>query len=344
MDWAANLIKRFFDISDEMQAELSERWRRNGNRRTILLLLVIGCAGAYIYLNAIRPPADFPAKEIVTVPSGENLRAISETLEEDGIVRSALMFRAMTILLGHEHDLRAGDYIFKTPLDVFQIARAIGIGAYGLEPIKITIPDGTTVAQMSTIYAALLPHFNAQNFVAEAQPLEGFLYPDTYYFLPNATETTVIEAMRQDFDTQELSIQPQIEAFGQPLENVVIMASIVESEAGNTQDRRTIAGVLWNRIAKGMPLQADVTLVYELGKGDFQLTRQDLQADTPYNTYVRKGLPPTPINSPGLDALKAAVTPVKSNYLYYMADKNGVTHYCATYACQAANQKEYLGN
>ncbi len=337
-------LKKYFELFDTWQQELSERWRHHNNRRTILLLIIIGGACTYIYLYAIRPPVQFPSQQIITVPSGENLRAISETLEEGGIVRSALMFRIMTTLLGHERDLRAGDYIFKMPQNVFEVARSIGIGAYGLEPVKITIPDGTTVQEMSVIYASLLPHFNADNFIAQAQPLEGFLYPDTYYLLPNATETTVIEAMRQDFDAHELSIQPQIETFGQPLENVVIMASIIEQEANNTQDRRMIAGVLWNRIKKGMPLQADVTLVYALGKGDFQLTLQDLQSDSPYNTYTHKGLPPAPIDSPGLDALVDAVTPIKSNDLYYMADKTGVTHYCATFACQEANEEEYLGN
>jgi UPF0755 protein len=197
---------------------------------------------------------------------------------------------------------------------------------------------------MATIFSIELQDFNAQDFLAQAQPLEGYLFPDTYFFLPNATAGIVIQAMQQDFNLQIATIEPQIEAFGKPLSQDVIMASIVEKEANNTQDRRMIAGVLWNRIGKGMPLQVDVTLQYTLPIADSQLTLSELQSDTPYNTYTHSGLPPGPIDSPSLDSLLAAVTPIKSNYLYYLADKNGVTHYCKTFTCQEANEREYLGN
>jgi UPF0755 protein len=168
------------------------------------------------------------------------------------------------------------------------------------------------------------------------------LFPDTYFFLPNATENTVIEAMRQDFDRHEITIAKEVAAFGRPLSDAVIMASIVEREASNPDDRRTIAGVLWNRIDRGMPLQTDVTFIYTLGKTDSQITMSDLQSDSLYNTYKHKGLPPTPIGSPSLDSLLSTVTPIKSNYLFYLADGQGVTHYCATFACQLQNERVYL--
>lgn len=338
-----NLIERSLAYLDDLQERLSARWRENANRRTILIILVLGLLSIYTYLYLIRPPDQFPLQKIITVPSGESGKVVSEILEEDGVVRSALMFRIMATLLGHERDLRAGDYIFTEPLDVFHVARTIGIGAYGLEPLKIRIPEGATVREMATVFSIELQDFNAQNFLAQAEPLEGYLFPDTYFFLPNATENTVIEAMRQDFDMHEATIETQVEAFGHPLSDDVTMASIVEREANNTADRRMIAGVLWNRIARGMPLQSDVTLQYTLPIADSQLTESDLQSPSPYNTYTNKGLPPGPIGSPSLDSLLAAVTPIKSNYLYYLADASGVTHYCATFACQLANEREYLG-
>jgi len=338
-----NFIARSLLYLDELQAKLSERWRENTNRRTIFIILIIGLLSIYTYLYLIRPPDQFPLQTIVTVPSGESSKQISEILEEDGIVRSALMFRIMATILGQERDLHAGDYIFTEPLDVFHVARTIGIGAYGLEPLKIRIPEGATTRQMATVFSIELQNFNAQNFLVQATPLEGYLFPDTYFFLPNATEKTVIEAMQQDFDVHEATIETQVEAFGKPLSDDVIMASIIEREANNTQDRRMIAGVLWNRIARGMPLQSDVTLQYTLPKPDSQLTLADLQSESSYNTYTNKGLPPGPIGSPSLSSLVAAVTPVKSNDLYYLADKSGVTHYCPTFACQLANEKKYLG-
>jgi UPF0755 protein len=338
-----NIVAQILAYLDGLEHSLSNRWRENTNRRTVLIILILGLLSIYTYLYLIRPPDDFPLQKIINIPAGQTGKQVSEILQDDGIVRSAFVFRIMATLLGHERDLHAGDYIFTEPLDVFHVARTIGIGAFGLEPLKIRIAEGETVRQMATIFSIELQDFNPQNFLSEATPLEGYLFPDTYYFLPNADENTVIDSMRQDFDLQVATIQPQIEAFGHPLSDDVIMASIVEREANNTKDRQMIAGVLWNRLARGMPLQTDVTFLYTLGKTDSQLTMTDLQNTSPYNTYTHKGLPPGPIGSPSLDSLLATVTPIKSNYLYYLADSNGVTHYCATFACQQANEREYLG-
>lgn len=339
-----NIVAESLAYLDRLQNRLSERWRENANRRTLIIIILIGALSIYSYLYLIRPPDNFPLQKLVNIPAGESSKQVSELLQEDGIVRSAIVFRLMALIQGYDRDLHAGDYLFTEPLDVFHVARTVGIGAYGLLPLKIRIPEGATVRQMATIFSIELQDFNAQNFLAEAEPLEGYLFPDTYFFLPNANENTVIEAMRQDFDLHEATIQTQVEAFGKPLSDDVIMASIVEREASNTKDRQMIAGVLWNRIARNMPLQADVTLQYTLPKPDSQLTFADLANDSPYNTYVYPGLPPGPIGSPSLDSLLAAVTPTKSNYLYYLADSSGVTHYCATFACQQANEREYLGN
>lgn len=328
---------------ERIEDRLSNRWRENSNRRTVLIILIFGLLSVYTYLYLIRPPDAFPAGTMVTIPSGLSGAQVADVLQADHVVRSALMFRVMTVITGHRKDLHAGDYIFKAPLDVYHVARVVGIGAYGLLPIKIRVPEGATVRQMATLFSVELEHFDAQHFLEIAQPLEGYLFPDTYYFLPNADENTVVAAMRQDFDLHIATIQSQIEDFGHPLSEDVIMASILEREAGDLQDRRMIASALWNRIAKGMPLQADVTLQFTLPKSDFALTMADLQSDSLYNSYNHKGLPPGPIGSPSLDSLLASVTPVKSNYLFYLADSSGVTHFCATYECQRANEQLYFG-
>jgi UPF0755 protein len=127
-----------------------------------------------------------------------------------------------------------------------------------------------------------------------------------------------------------------------PLKDVVIMASILEREAHNLDDRRMIAGVLYNRLKIDMRLQVDVTFLYTLGKGTFQITDADLASDNPYNTYKHKGLPPGPIGSPSLQSLIAAVTPTKNKYLYFLADHNGVTHFCEDYDCQLENKAKYF--
>lgn len=323
-------------------ATLSLRWREHTNRRTIIVTVVAGILATGVYVTAIEPPDDFPINQLVSVPSGQTLKEVATTLSEQRVIRSPLAFRALVKVMGDERTVHAGDYLFKEPLDVFSIARAIAIGQYGLEPERIRIPEGATRKEMAYIYGRHLQRFNGENFFEQTRDLEGYLFPDTYFFLPNATEDTVIQAMRQNFDTQIATIQPPIASSTRSLREIVIMASIIEREAYNSADRRMISGILWNRMKRGMPLQVDVTFAYTLGKGTFQLTTKDLTSNDPYNTYKFKGLPPTAIGSPSLDSIVAALRPTKSDYLYFLADHNGVTHYCKTYACQLANKELYF--
>jgi UPF0755 protein len=326
---------------DRIQQTLSTRWRENSNRRTVLVLLFCASLSTYAYLTLIAPPDEFPVDELVTIPSGLSVTEIGDVLARAHLVRSPIMFRVMETVLGHDRDLRAGDYVFKEPLDVYTLARRIGIGAYGLEPRRIRIPEGSTMRHMSTILRAQLPHFNSEHFLARTSELEGYLFPDTYFFLPNATEDTVIAAMRQNFDLHRATIQKQIDAFAHPLADVVTMASIVELEAFNTADRRMIAGVLWNRIKRHMALQADVTVIYATGNA--RILRTDLATTSVYNTYTHPGLPPGPIGSPSMDSLIAAVTPTKTDALFYLAGPDGVTHFSNTYEEHVRNIGLYLG-
>ena len=321
----------------------SERWRLRANRRTVIATIVLGLVIGALYLFVIRPPSDFPAGELVTIPEGQTLSEIAGTLHESGAIRSPLAFRIIVKVLREDRMLHAGDYLFKEPVSTFSVADRVAQGAFGLEPFRFRIPEGATVKQMADIYSKLLQRFEKDTFIAKATPDEGYLFPDTYFFLPNATEKTVIEAMRQNFDAQVPTSTPEIASSDHSVHDIVIMASILEREARNYEDRQLIAGVLWRRIKIGMPMQADATFLYTLGKGSFDLTMADLRSDSPYNTYTHKGLPPTPIGSPSLDSIRAAADPVDKGYLYYMADNTGVTHYSKTYAQQQANVRLYLG-
>jgi len=336
-------LEKYFIRFEHVEGEISDRWRLHANRMSLMILIAVGLAALLLYLFVIQPPEKFPVDQLVSVPTGQTLSQVSQTLYEDGVIRSPLAFRLLTKILGHERGVQAGDYLFKQPLDIFTIARSISIGAFGLEAQHIRIPEGATTKEMSIIFSSKLERFNQANFLAQAQPIEGYLFPDTYYFLPNATEDMVIQAMRQNFDTHEAQIDPMIQASGRSLRDIVIMASLVEREARNTDDRRKIAGVLWNRIDRDMALQVDVTFLYTIGKGTFDLTMKDLLSDSPYNTYKNKGFPPTPIGSPSLDSLMAAADPIKSDYLFYLADNSGITHFSKTYAEHARKQKLYLG-
>lgn len=336
-------LEKIFDTGHRVLTELSFRWREHTNRRTIIILLLAGSLSAYLYIFTIRPPDTFPVDTLVAVPAGLSLQETATMLEKTGVVRSSLALRVLVTLMGDERTVRAGDYLFKEPRDVFSVARALALGQYGLEPFRVRIPEGAMVKEMAVIFGRQLERFNANNFEAQAKPQEGYLFPDTYFFLPNATEDIVIQALRQNFDQQIATISLQIASSSHSLSDIVIMASIIEREARKPEDRRKIAGVLWNRLDRGMLLQVDAAFLYTLGKGTFQLTMKDLVSDSPYNTYRNKGLPPTPIGSPSLDSLLAAAAPIENDYLYYLADNHGVTHYSKTYKEHVRKKRLYLG-
>ena len=335
-------LEELFDKGHGLLGRLGERWDLHANRRTLIILVVIGALTTFFYLRVIQPPDAFPLNQLVAVSAGQSLGEVAQAIEDAEVVRSALALEVVVKLLGNERNVHAGDYLFKEPLDIFSVAHKLAVGAYGLEPTRVRIHEGATTMEMAALLDKQFERFDADNFLAQTKLQEGYLFPDTYFFLPNVTEDTVIQAMRQNFDAKIEPLLPQIASSTRSLSDIVIMASIIEREARNSADRRMISGVLWNRIARGMPLQVDVTFLYTIGKGTFQLTNRDLLTDSPYNTYMRKGLPPTAIGSPSLDSLEAAVNPTKNNYLYFLADHSGVTHFCKTYACQLANKARYF--
>ena len=339
----AEKVESSYERLHNRYLKFTERWQQHANRRTVIATIAIGLVVGALSLFVIRPPANFPSGELVTIDEGQSLSEIAQTLEKSGVIRSDHAFRIIVKVLREDRMLHAGDYLFKEPVSIFAVASRVAQGAFGLEPFRFRIPEGATVKQMAGIYSTVLQRFNKDKFTAAALPQEGYLFPDTYFFLPNATEKTVIDAMRQNFDTQVPTSTPEIASSTHSLHDLVIMASILEREARNYEDRQLIAGVLWRRIKIGMPMQADATFLYTLGKGSFDLTMADLRSDSPYNTYKNKGLPPTPIGSPSLDAIRAAANPVDKGYLYYMADNTGVTHYSKTYAGQQENVRLYLG-
>ena len=336
-------LKKFFRVSDSMQTHLSRLWRTDTNLRSLIIIIIGGLLAVLVYTQIVEPPAAFPTGELVSIPSGSSLAEVGTVLAENNVIQSPLTFRVLITLFAGSRGAKAGDYIFKEPLNVWDIARAVSLGQFGLEPVRIRIPEGARAVDMAVLYGSVLPRFNPDRFLSEALPQEGFLFPDTYFFLPNVREDTVIQAMRQNFDSRVATYTPELATSTYSLRDIVTMASIIEREARNSKDRHLIAGVLWNRIARGMPLQVDVTFLYTIGKNTFQLTTKDLITDSPYNTYTRKGLPPGPIGSPSLDSIDAALNPTRNKFFFYLADNTGVTHYSKTYQEHLQNKALYLG-
>ncbi len=297
------------------------------------------------YVFGWRSPRPFPANALITVERGEPLSQIADSFEEKHIIRSSFFLKLFIAFLGGEKRVVAGDYYFPAPANVFTVVKMLRKGEFGLIAQRVTIPEGTSSMEMAGILQKYLPAFNAEDFVGEVadNDYEGYLFPDTYFFMPNTKASDVILMMRENFARQIKPYEEDILKFKKPIDEVVIMASIIEDEANGTlESKRIVSGILWKRLRMEMPLQVDAAFQYYNGKNSYTLTKEDLAEDHEYNTYKNKGLPPTAITNPGIDALRAAITPTPTEYLYFMSDKKGNMYYAQTFEQHKLNRELHL--
>lgn len=294
------------------------------------------------FLIFIAKPVDFPTKIMVRINNGLSVSSAASILKESHVIDSPIFFRVLVRLIGGGHGVLAGGYYFDKPESIFTVSRRLSKGELGLTPIRVVIPEGLSSKEIAATLAKNLPAFDENSFLKLAGKKEGYLFPDTYNLLPDIQPEEIIALMERNFDQKIASLEIERAAFGRPLKDVITMASILEGEARLLETRRIVAGILWKRLDGGMPLQVDTVFEYINGKNTATLSLDDLKIDSPYNTYLYKGLPPTPISNPGLDAILAAITPVKTKYFYFLTDKNGVMHYAATYEEHLVNKKKYL--
>ncbi len=296
----------------------------------------------YVYFGVYQPSAFFPIRTIITVPEGTSVREVAEILYSAQVIRSPLAFRTVLRFVGENTQVRAGDYYFETPETLMGVAKKVMRGEYGLEPMRVVVPEGVTTYQMATLFAETFDKFDPVTFLMLAEKKEGYLFPDTYFFLPNVTTVEILDTMERTFYDKLGTLEGDIATFGKPIHEVVTMASLLEKEARDDEDRSQIAGVLWHRIDIGMPLQVDAVFGYIKKTATFNPKFSDLEVESPYNTYKNKGLPPGPIGSPSLSSLKAAVTPVVTDALFYLHGKDGVLRIAKTYKEHLVNRRKYL--
>lgn len=292
-----------------------------------------------LYVGFIRAPHAFPAGQLVTIEDGMTVQDAARILEEKNIIASSFLFN---FLAGHFSavGVRSGTYSFEKKLPVFSVVYRVAYGITGAPLIRVTVPEGATTREIAQLFADAVPGFSAERFRALATSKEGYLFPETYIVAPGITEEAVVALMERTFSEKIVAIQDEIDAFGKPLQDVVTMASILEKEARLYETRQTVAGILWKRIEIGMALQVDAVFGYIYDTETFSPTFNQLTAtDSPYNTYQHKGLPPGPISNPGLEALKAAVNPIKTSYLYYLTGSDGTMHYSRTFDEHVANRR-----
>jgi UPF0755 protein len=297
------------------------------------------------YVFAWRPPRPFPVQSLISVERGETLSQIADSFEEKGVIRSSLWLKIFITMWGGQKKIIAGDYYFPEANGVFKIAKMLRKGDFGLIARKITIPEGTSSFEMAKILDKELPSFDPDAFVDEVSDnnYEGYLFPDTYFFMPNTKSSDVILMMRESLTRQIQPYEEDIKKLEKPLNEIVIMASIIEEEASSSLEaKRIVSGILWKRLSLEMPLQVDAPFQYYNGKNSYTLTKDDLKDDHEYNTYINKDLPPTAITNPGIDSLRAAIAPTQTEYLYFLSDKNGGMHYAKDFEGHKRNRELYL--
>ena len=324
------------------RASLWTRIKANFRQRKFLVFFLIGVLVFLRVLVAFSAPADFPAGGIVTVASGDSLKSVGTQLARGGYVRSSTLFLSLATLFGGQRHLSTGDYYFAQPESVVSLAWQLARGHHDLDPVKVTFPEGRDVREMGDILSQRLPGFDQAGFLEYAEPYEGYLFPDTYFFYPKTDPKSVADEMRALFTTRTAGLFTRKSLNGRSEKDIVIMASLIEREAKGDDDRAMIAGILWNRVDRGMELDVDASVAYAQGIPEGSLTRADLAVDSPYNTYIYRGLPPGPIANPGLLALQAALDPAQTDYLYYLHDSHGTIHYAKTYAEHQKNIALYL--
>ena len=325
--------------------KISEKLSFKPNKKilTVIVSAFFLAAGFFYYFFA-SPPADFPVNSIYSIPEKSNLSEIANEAEKNHIIKSALALKVLTILFSGNKGVISGDYVLDRKENVFEIAQRFTDGDFRLSAVKITVPEGFSVYDIAELLSKKddLRNFNKEDFISLAKDKEGYLYPDTYFFLPNIKAKQIIEIMMDNFRDKVELIQKDAKKFNKTFQEVLIMASILEKEVRTAEDRRIVAGILWKRIKIGMPLQVDAVFPYITQKKDRAIAKDDLKINSPYNTYLNKGLPPGPISNPSLDAIESAINPKETKYLFYISDKKGITHFASTLEEHNKNIARYL--
>lgn len=316
----------------------------------VILVLAAGGAGATWVLRPVDPRG---APRLVVIPPGSTAPAAGRLLVAAGVVRNAAHFAALAQLRGVSRGLRPGEYRLSPAMSLPRIVDILARGEVVLH--RVTIPEGFTAAQIAETLAARgladAPRLRAivqsgaadfpYDYLADSGgSLEGYLFPDTYLFPRFLDERAIVAAFLARFDAVVVPLW-RAEGGGRRLHEIVTIASMIEREARLPQEQALIAGVLYNRLRRGWKLEVDATVLYALGRHKSVVTYADLAVDSPYNTYRYAGLPPGPIANPGLGAIRAALHPAATDYLFYVARQDGSHVFSRTLAEHNAAVRRY---
>ncbi len=303
------------------------------------VLVGVGVLAANMVLFTMTPSGE-EARSIVVEP-GMPPGHILKELEDKGVISNQALFKAYMILRRASGKIRAGEYQFPPHLRPAEVLALLLKGDFAKR--RVTIPEGWTMRDIAR-YLGEQKLVEPEDFLRKCQDasfiqslgfsetsLEGYLFPDTYeIYKPKNAEEVLKKFVNRFKEIYSEEFEKRAAAQGLPRQQVVILASIVEKETADDSERPLIASVFLNRLKKDMPLATDPTIIYGIPDFNGNLTREDLTRPSPYNTYLNKGLPPTPISNPGEASLRAVLYPAETNYLYFVSKRDGTHHFSKT--------------
>lgn len=341
------------DLDERLHA-LREPGRRRKERSypgsiVIGLLLVAGILAAvyFIFTSATGGDQERAGSPVaVTVVKGDTLQGVAEKLKEAGIITSASLFELEARVSDQSTRLKPGKYRFRPGTDAEKILATMTAGG-SIPVFEVTVPEGLTRGQTAETVADQ-SKISEENFAAATRSTEygyaflenpriktteGFLFPKKYEFEQGTTASQVVNRMLEQYllETQSLDLKAASGRLGLTEYEILTVASLIEREAANPDERRVIASVIYNRLQRDMPLQIDATIQYARGEPKEDLSLADLKIESPYNTYENTGLPPGPICSPGRDSLEAAMDPAETGHLYYVLKAGGAHFFTDDY-------------
>ena len=328
-------------------------------RKLLYLLLIIAIAfiffGYKYYSSALRYVLNSAGTDriVVNVEQGDTAADVADQLYEKDLIKSPAIFGFYLDQQGLDGQIKAGRIVVQENFTLHEIVSALVEGKS--TEMSVTILEGWTIQQIADYMAGLnlttseefVECIKTCEFEGEYLPdgyLEGYLYPDTYFVAPSSYDNQMfIQRLINTFESKlDTDIWVPLEKKNRTLEEVMIMASIIEREERNPDEQSTVSGILWNRYDANMGLGADATVLYALERTKGGLSYEDLQVDSPYNTRKYAGLPPTPICNPNISSIKAASDPALTNYMYYLHDSDGGVHYAETLDGHNVNKAKYI--
>ncbi len=309
----------------------------------LLALIIVGMAwaGYDLYRFAKRPAGSDDQPIVVSIIPGQSFSRLATELKQKNVITHLLRFKILARLVGDDKRVKAGEYELTATMNPLEVLDTFVNGKVMLH--KLTIPEGFNIDQIAAEVASaglgdedsfkkwVTDPVNVKSLDLQGPTMEGYLFPDTYFFPKGVSAQTIATKMVSHFNkTFTDQWRQHARELHFTVHEIVTLASIIEKETGAPAERPLIASVFHNRLKKKMRLESDPTVIYGIENFDGNITRRHLSTATPYNTYVIRGLPPGPIANPGLKAIEAALYPAKTDYLFFVSKKDGTHHFSST--------------